>query len=402
MTGDGIAAGVRPDVEIITRTRWLSAAAYSGMFGFGIVISMLGAVLPFLMQRIGFDIAAAGTLFLPMNATMLILTFAIGPLLDRFGMKPPLVAGPILVSAALIMMAGAQSYGSLMAAVVVLGAGGAALNSTTNTLIADLHSDPRRKNAALNLLGVFFGAGALFVPFTIGSLIHTLGLQRILWGVIALVLVSSLIAAAQRFPEPKQHGLRLADSSRFAKNPVVLLLAFLLFFESGNEFILSGFTTTYLTGDVHLADTTASYLLAGLWGATLLARIASSRILLVLRGESLIAAGAAGTVVGVALLMLAHGPVLAAFATIAIGFCSSAIFPTTLGLAAARFEKHSGSVFGILIAVSLLGGMTLPWVLGHLASRFTLRAALSIVMIDALAIVALLLIYRRTSNRIAV
>lgn len=371
----------------MTTTRWLSAAAYSGMFGFGIVMALLGAVLPFLMQRIGFDIAAAGTLFLPMNASMLVVSFAIGPLLDRFGMKPPLIVGPVLVSAALLLMAGARSYSVLMASVVVLGAGGAALNSTTNTLIADLHSDPRKKSAALNLLGVFFGVGALFVPFTIGALLHQIGLERILWCAIAMVLAGMIIAAAQRYPEPKQRGFRFADLSRFAMNPLVLLLAFLLFFESGNEFILSGFTSTYLTREVHLADTTASYMLAALWGSILVARIASSRILLFLRGESLIVAGAAGTALGVGMLMLARGPLLAGIAVLTIGFCAAAIFPTTLGLAAARFEKHSGSVFGILISVALLGGMTLPWLLGHLAAMFTLRLALLVVIVDALGIV---------------
>src|SRR5947209_3982906 len=83
------------------RIKWLEATAYSGMFGFGIVMTMLGAVLPFLIERIGFDIAAAGTLFIPMNATMLLLSFVVGPALDRFGMKVPLIVGPVLVAAAL-------------------------------------------------------------------------------------------------------------------------------------------------------------------------------------------------------------------------------------------------------------------------------------------------------------
>src|SRR6185437_2963504 len=97
----------------------------------------------------------------------------------------------------------------------------------------------------------------------------------------------------------------------FGKNPIVLLLALLLFFESGNEFILSGFTSTYLTNEVRLADTTASYLLAGLWGSIMVARILSSRILLLLRGESLIFVSAAATAFGIVLLMMARGLILA-------------------------------------------------------------------------------------------
>ena len=98
---------------------------------------------------------------------------------------------------------------------------------------------------------------------------------------------------------------------------------------------------------------------------------------------------AAGTALGVVLLMLAHGVLLATIAVVVIGFSAAAIFPTALGLAAARFEKHSGSVFGILISVSLLGGMLLPFVLGHLAVLFTLRWALLLVVANAIAISAL-------------
>lgn len=384
----------------MTRTRWLAAAAYSGMFGFGIVMALLGAALPFLMERIGFDIAAAGTLFLPMNATMLVVSLAIGPLLDRFGMKPPLIAGPCLVAAALVIMAAAASYNTLVAAVIVLGAGGAALNSTTNTLVADLYSDARRKAAALNLLGVFFGIGALFLPFAIGALIHQLGLNRIIWSAAALALATALVAGVQGFPVPKQgHGFRAGDVARFAKMPVVLSLAFLLFFESGNEFILSGFTSTYLKNEVHLPDTTAAYLLAALWGSILVARILSSRILLVVSGEPLILISALGTAAGAALLIAARGPLVALVAVLVIGFSAASIFPTALGLAAARYEKFSGTVFGILISVALLGGMTLPWLAGHIAAAYTLRTALSVVIAAAIAITVFLWSFRAAAAR---
>lgn len=47
------------------RTGLLSGAAYSGMFGFGIVMALLGAILPLISQRLHFDLAHAGNLFWP-------------------------------------------------------------------------------------------------------------------------------------------------------------------------------------------------------------------------------------------------------------------------------------------------------------------------------------------------
>jgi len=89
--------------------------------------------------------------------------------------------------------------------------------------------------------------------------------------------------------------------------------------------------------------------------------------------------------------MLAHGLVLASVAVAIIGFSAASIFPTALGLAAARFEKHSGSVLGLLIAIGLLGGMSLPFVLGHVAAAFSLRTALLVVIVNAAAIGVLVL-----------
>ena len=382
------------------RKRWLSAAAYSGIFAFGIVMALLGAVLPLLSARFHLNMAQAGTLFLVMNSAMLVTSLAIGPLLDRFGMKPPLTTGPLLVGIALALIARAWSYSVLLAAVLVLGAGGAVLNSTTNTLIADVHCDPRRKSAALNLLGVFFGIGALLVPLIIGGVVEALGLEPILYIAIALVLITAAIAMAQRFPPPKQEGaFVLKEFGGLARDPLVLSYAGLLFFESGNEFILGGFVSSYLVREVGMAVSAASYLLTCYWAALMAARILISRILLVISGEVLVRWSAALTAVSVVLLLAARGPAVGFIAVVLLGAGIAGIYPTTLGLAGTHFERQSGAVFGILISIGLVGGMTLPWLVGQIAAAFTLRAALVVAAADALAIMAFLSLSRRAAAR---
>src|SRR6185312_16596186 len=94
MAGPGIRAG------------WLSGAAYAGMFGFGIVMALLGAILPLISRRLHFDLAQAGNLFLAMNGAMLVTTLALGPALDRFGIKAAMVIAPLFVAGSLCMIAG--------------------------------------------------------------------------------------------------------------------------------------------------------------------------------------------------------------------------------------------------------------------------------------------------------
>ena len=147
------------------------------MFLFGIAAALLGATLPLLSERLEIGLGRVGTLFLVMNACMLASSFALGALQDRYGMKPPLVAGPLVVGAALLVVAGAESYAQLLLAVALLGVGGSALNGASNALVADLHEDPAAKSAALNRVGLFFGFGALFIPFAIGLLLRAAGLR---------------------------------------------------------------------------------------------------------------------------------------------------------------------------------------------------------------------------------
>lgn len=374
-------------VQSRIRFGWLSAAAYAGMFGFGIVMALLGSVLPALARRLQFDLSHAGDLFLVMNAAMLVTTLALGPVVDRFGHKPPLVIAPLFVAGALGLISGVTGFEGLAIALVFLGIGGGALNQVTNTLIADLYEDMRKKRAELNVLGIFFGFGALFVPFTIGSLLSDLGLGKILYLAMALALIPTVLSIPFTFPAPHQReGVPLAEVARLVRQPLVLTLSLLLFFESGNEFIIGGYITTYLTRDLRATISVASYLLAAYWGALMLGRVILSRATLHRSAGSVILASALAVAASMTLLLAVRSILIAAISVILLGFSIATIFPTVLGLAGSSYASHSGTVFGILIGLALGGGMTLPWLVGKLAEIGGMRAGLFVVVLNALAV----------------
>ncbi len=370
--------------------RWLSAAAYAGMFGFGIVMALLGAVLPLLARRVHFDLARAGDLFLVMNAGMLVATLVVGPLIDRFGHKLPLMIAPLFVAAALGLVPRSASFNELMLALLLLGIGGGVLNQATNTLIADLYQDVRAKSAALNVLGIFFGFGALFVPFTIGAALRTLGFGPILFLAMALSLLPLILSIPFAFPRPRQReGVSGRQILTLARQSLVLTFAFLLFFESGNEFILGGYISTYLTRDLGATVQTASYLLAAYWASLMLGRVVLSRVMLRTNGGVVVGSSALGVAVAMMLLLSARSTAAALLCVILLGFSIATIFPTVLGLAGSRYASHAGTVFGILIGIALLGGMSMPWLVGRMAGDWGIRRALVVVILNALAIFAL-------------
>jgi fucose permease len=368
----------------------LKAAAFAGMFLFGVVMALLGAVLPLLAGRLAFDLAGAGNLFLGMNFAMLASMMGLGPLMDRLGIKPALSLGAALMAAALVRIASADTYGAVMAGGVLLGLGGGALNGGANTLVADLHQHPREKSSALNILGIFFGIGALFLPFAIGSLIELLGWAPILYFTAALGALLALASLAMAFPPPKAAGgLRPAELGRVVRDPLVLLLGFLLFFQSGNEFIVGGYLSSFVSRELGAPITTASYCLAAYWGSILAGRLAASRLVLRLEGRIIVLGSAAVTAAGVLVLVGSPGYWQAAVGTVLTGLGFAGIYPAVLAFAGSRYQERSGTVFGILFSIALVGGMALPWLVGRIGAAAGLRAGLLVAAANAAAVFAL-------------
>ncbi|MBI5086062.1 MAG: MFS transporter [Acidobacteria bacterium] len=352
----------------------LSAAGFAAIFVFGMVAALLGAVLPVLASRLSFDMAQAGALFLVMNFAMLVAVLTTGPVLDRFGMGVPLALGPVLVGSALVMVMKAAVYGDLLPAVGVLGFGGGMLNAGANTLIADLHDDERSKAAALNLLGFFFGFGALLLPFASGWLLSRLGLDAILAGAAVLCGLSAAYASALRHRPPKTtHKLPLDEMPVMLRSPFVLLLGALLFLQSGNEFLLGGYLSTYLTTGLGAGMQQALMLQALLWGSIMVSRLALSRLLHRAEPHWVIALSAAVAALGCVWLALSPSPLAASGAVVLTGVSMAGVFTTALGIAGARYPQRSGTVIGLLLTLALCGGMLLPWLCGRGAATFGLR-----------------------------
>jgi fucose permease len=385
-------------VEGVNR-RLLTWTAYGGMFLFGIVMAIFGAVLPVLSKNLVFDLSQAGTLLLSMNGSMLVATLISGPSMDIYGKKPVLLLGACFVGIAMLLMAAASSVSLFLISMLVLGAGGAALNAATNTVIADLYSEERLRNAALNLLGVFFGFGAIFIPFSMGALLETAGLAAILYSAAVLCALSAVSVLVLQFPPLAPPAHRTESRVR---DPLLIAFALLLFFQSGNEFVLGGYASLFLMRELSMPVALASYMLAAYWAALMLARVALSRILLRFPGEQVVLVSALLVTITVLLLASAQNWTWAISALVFVGASGASIFPTTLGVAGNRYGERLGTVFGLLIGTALCGGMLMPLVVGRMADATNMRNALVVPAGNALVIASLMYYISRHTRSKAV
>ena len=367
----------------------LFGAACSAMFLFGIVLAILGTIfgLPEMRARLHVDLAQQGDIFLVLYLGVFVSTILVGPVIDSFGNKVVLATSGLLATAALVLFSMAASFVAALVAAFLLGFGGGGLNTAANALVADLY--PAERGAMLNIVGMFFGFGALVVPLSAAIITGIFSIPQLLVGTAALAGACTAAYLVLRFPPPSHsEGFSFLASLKAARHPGVLVLAALLFFQSGNESSIGGWTSTY-AGATGAPARTATLILAGFWAALMCGRLAAAQFLRRLTKPQLLLASGIGSLVGCALLLASRAaPPLFAGAVVT-GFSYAAIYPTTLAIAADRYERLAGTIFGFLFAAGLIGGMIFPFGIGHLSQSFGIRAAMMLPLAGAAAIALL-------------
>jgi len=378
--------------------RGLQTSIFAGAFVFGIVMSSLGSLLPALFEVVGFEKVDAGRLFLLMNFGMLMGSLLFGPICDRFGFRALLATSILFVGGSFAMLAMAREYNTILGSLALLGLAGGALNGGTNALLNDI--SPDRRASALNRLGIFFGCGALFTPFLIGSLLERAGLRLILVWLVALTVAPFVLFIIAQFPPPKhQRGISRGAIGKILANPLLFLFGLLLFFQSGNEFTMGGWISTYLGERLHFEPRNAAYVLAGYWGALMAGRWIVSRVAASFAAHILVSGSALLALVAVVGLILTGSPVGAAVLVACVGLGFAAIFPTTLAQAGTVFAEFSGTAFSVIFVVALTGGMSAPWLVGRIAQNHGVGTGFWITVASCGAIVALQVLIRILARR---
>ena len=345
------------------------AAACIGMCFFGVSMIALGAVLPTLTSTLGLTPEQVTDLATLLPIGMLAGSVVFGPVVDRFGHKLMLIGNCLLVLAGTLGVAFAAGAPLLKASIIAIGFGGGVLNGETNALVSDIY-DGKRRASRLSFLGVFYGLGALTIPLLLATLEESYDYTTILCGIAVLMAVGVIVCLAMRFPAPKQpQGFPLREAGKVITNPMMLLLAFILFFQSGTEGITNNWTTSFLAADGYTntdAQLALTAMLIGLTAARLLQGILFSR--LDPRRVLCLSLGIAAA--GYAVLLAAPSALSVAGAMVLVGAGLASTFPVILGILGERFAALSGTAFSVALVVALCGQTALNFLAGSIGAVF--------------------------------
>lgn len=360
-------------------------------FLLGLAVGSQGVLWADVLGAIGVSKGTFGTAQLTAPLVSVVLLLLGGQLAAHFGKKWLGIASLALYALAGIVLAATMNLWSLIGALVLLGAGNGFFETAMNGATLDWEHAVGR--SVLNLMHAGYSAGAVIGALGAGAL-RSIGWQPravfLLLTVLAFLMLGATLFV--RYPpvdvdETASTGpgatLRLVFSSR-----ALIALALLCVLGAVGESIANLWSVIYLrdrgAGVLFGGGTFALFNVAMVMGRLMNAPVVArfgARLSLQLTGI--------GLIVTTALLLIPGGLALAVIAFLLLGISVAGVIPTVLGEAARLAPGQSGAVSGGMLAAVYLSFMVCPPLIGALADRFSLQAALVIIGVSGLGVLLL-------------
>jgi len=370
------------------------------VFGLGMCFALLGSISVKLMPRLNIDQGKFGSLISAFMFTCLIASLIMGVVVDKIGYKPVAIFGFVATAICIFILANGKNYVSALVPCLLLGFGAMALNTAGNTLIPVVLFEGENPAAASNLGNVFFGLGLFITPLLVSFLFRKTTYEKAVSVLAIIVVIPTIFALTAKYPV-SQAGFAITDAFALLTKPAVLVSAITLFCYISLESSFCNWLVPYskeiFTKDMPgmdgaTIDARSQQMLSTFAVAMMAGRLITSQIASITEFGGYYIAGAAIIAALVILGMTRSGGIWTSALAACAGFAFAPCFPTIVGVTFAKFEPAIyGSIFGIIFAVGLLGGVIIPKAIGNLAKGSTVQKSLRL-LLPACIVLAILAI----------
>ena len=344
--------------------------------------------LPAIKESLGLSDGELGTALVGLAIGLLIGTRLAGAPVDRFGSRPVMRVGFPLLAATLVLPGLADSLVALFLSLFVLGLASGALDVAMNAqgieverrlgrpILSGLHG--------LWSMGLGIGAGVAALAAAIDAdPLEQFAVVAALLALASLVFLRGLLAV--RTPEP---GEPEEEHVTVRWTLALVLLGVIAFCSFVGEGAASDWSAVYMTQELGSSEALGAVAFAAFAVTMAIARFLADPLrgrlgnVVLVRGGSLIAA------VGLGLALLVHEPAaaIAGFALLGLGLAP--VVPIAFSAAGDLDPRATGRLVGRVATLGYVGSVAGPIMIGWLAEATSLRTALGLVVVLALAIAA--------------
>jgi len=361
----------------------LSYGVAAVLLCYGLVLFLFGPCLTAMADTFGVPLGHMGLLFTVFSLGLIPSVLLAGYLSESIGKHRILLASLLLMAVSAALFGAVPSVGAqpsfLLALLVIalMGVAGGGVEALTNALIAD--DNQPAPAFALNFAHAFFAVGAVLGPAAAGLLLNAqLPWQYAFFGASGLFAAMFLVLLFQQAPALSPTDFNPAAALVLLRSGVLWALLLVLGVYVGAEVGLTAWVSPLMEEVLHSARGTAALSLSVFWVFMIVGRLATSVVATRLRAAPLVLALSIGSAAAALAVARAPTAILCLASSAAVGLFMSGIFGLVMTDAARRFPRHTGPVFGLLVAGVGIGALVVPALMGWVATISDLRAAMLI------------------------
>ncbi|HOQ44104.1 MAG TPA: MFS transporter [Bryobacteraceae bacterium] len=364
-------------------TARLIVAAILAIFVYGVIAAMLGTILPSLSETFNLTPEQNGNIALAQALGLIIASVSAGPLIDNKGKKAGLLLGLGLVAIALFGLSNAGGYGSILAALFLLGFGGGIIVTAGNALAADVNEE--RRASMLNLLNLFFGLGGLVTPLA-ASMIGG-DAVRLAYTAAILAAATFIFHATTPMPAPSgERGFKASEVGEIAGRGALWLLALFLFLYVACEVGMWNWLARHLTAQGIPEASALRILSLGFALGMLIGRVVVSRILIKVSAPTVTLVSAILMAVTTFWVLQTTDVTVAWVAVFLAGVAMAPVFPTTLAMVGDAFPKATATAMGFVITCGWIGLAVSSRIIGSIAGEDPKRLQTALLLLPAFSV----------------
>lgn len=352
----------------------LLALLYVAFVSLGLPDSLTGSAWPVMHQDLGVSLSSAGVITMIISFGTVVSSLLSDRLTAKFGTGAVTAVSTLLTALALFGFSVSNAFWQLCIIALPYGLGAGAIDAALNNYVA-LHYSSRH----MSWLHGFWGLGALISPYIMGAcLTGSLGWRggyrtvSIIQTVLTAILFVSLPfwrKTTQKLEEKDKRVEKALGLKRVLKLKGVVWLLVAFFCYCAAEATAMLWASSYLVRNRGISEETAatfgSLFYIGMTAGRMLCGFVTEK----LGDKKLIRIGAAGMLLGIALLALpVQTDVFALAGFVVIGFGCAPVYPSIIHQTPTSFgEENSQSVIGVQMASAYIGTTFMPPLFGLIA-----------------------------------
>lgn len=364
----------------------------------GMAVLVIGAILPSIIKEAGISFLAAGGLLSVMAIGNLSSSFIFPVMVPIMGKKRAITLVTLFVPTSLMVLSLLPPLPVMYAVMLLYGFTRGCITILNNAAVNDIYGDSA--TGKLNILHCTFAIGAFLAPLLTAMMMKLgFGWRVTLYMIVVLTIISAisygtmnynLINEAQKEIEKRKSKTKstVAGNKGFLRSFAFYCIAFILFFYLGVENCINGWFVTYLQNTGVMSAEFATTLVSLTWLVIMGGRLLCAAMSKKVHRSTILLINSIGSAVCFFILIKVNSLPLVTASLLGLGFFLSGIYPTCIANAGPLIQ---GSTLGmsLLTAISAMGGIITPQIVGGVADRVGIVAAISILVFNVIFVIVL-------------